>query len=274
MTFNQNNNNKMELNKQNTPASEKSSSFFEEIKSLFLIVMCALLIRTFVLEIFHIPTGSMKASILEGDYIFSTKYDYGFSKYSFPFSPNIFQGRIFKTEPTPGDVIIMRPPHNMQQRYIKRLIAIPGDKVQIIDNLIYINDKPITRKREGSFVTDQGYELQRFKETLPSGISYYTYKSTEPNANPFIDRDNFGPYYVESDRYFFLGDNRDNSGDSRYQLGTVPSENFIAKGHFVFFSAKLILWDATTSFTEQIARVWYWIKSIRLKRTFTSLYEA
>ncbi|HJK87091.1 MAG TPA: signal peptidase I [Candidatus Megaira endosymbiont of Nemacystus decipiens] len=250
----------------------KKKSIISETKSILLIIVLALFIRTFFLELFYVPTGSMRNTILEGDYIFSTKYDYGFSRYSIPFSPKIFTGRIWNKEPSPGDVIIMRPPHNMNERYIKRLIGMPGDKIQIIDNVIYINDKPIKRSYEGSFLDKNGNKFHKYKETLPNGASYFAYKSENNKDIQGIDMDNFGPYHVEHEKYFFLGDNRDNSGDSRYQLGTVHSENFIAKGRFIIFSSALELWDANISITEQVARVWMWISSVRLDRFFKALY--
>lgn len=247
-------------------------STISEIKSLLVIIIVALCIRTFIIEIFYVPTGSMKETILEGDYILSTKYNYGFSRYSLPFSPNLFEGRLFAHDPTPGDIVIMRPPHDMNTRYIKRLIGMPGDKIEIIKDQIYINDKPITRTSEGNVINENGEIFLRFRETLPNGASYFVYYPEQTQYLP-IDNANFGPYHVEEGKYFFLGDNRYYSADSRYKLGTVPFENFIAKGHFVVFSTKMPLWDGNLGAQEQIFRVWDWIKSIRLSRTFTHLYR-
>lgn len=252
---------------------KENKSFFSEAKSLILVVIIALLIRTFFAELFFVPTGSMKETILEGDYIFSTKYDYGFSRYSLPFSPALFKGRFFANEPTPGDVVIMRPPHNMNERYIKRLIGVPGDKIQVIDDLIYINDQPIKRIYRGIINDRDGHKFYKFKETLPNGISYYSYKSEINSNNLTALHSNFGPYYVEKGKYFFVGDNRDHSGDSRYQLGTVPFENLIAKGRFVIFSASTHLWDPASGFVEQIKRIGKWVTSIQISRFFQSLYE-
>ncbi|MCP5369274.1 MAG: signal peptidase I [Rickettsiaceae bacterium] len=261
---------------QNTPhtldSNKNTPSTTSEIKSLLVIILLALCIRTFLLEIFYVPTGSMKETILEGDYIFSTKYNYGFSRYSFPFSPNLFKGRVFANKPTPGDVIIMRPPHDMNTRYIKRLIGMPGDKIEIINDLIYINDKPIVRTLDGSIISENGEKFLRFKETLPNGVSYFIY---QPPQNDFFltENTNFGPYHIEEGKYFFLGDNRYNSADSRYKLGTVPFENFIAKGQFIIFSSAIPLWDSNLGIKDQITRIWDWIKSIRLSRSFTKLYD-
>lgn len=259
---------KKETSNQPVPKSLSSEAF-----SLLVVIILALGVRIFVLELFYVPTGSMKATILEGDYIFSTKYSYGYSIYSFPFNPDIFEDRIFANVPERGDVIIMRPPHDMKERYIKRLFGLPGDKIQIIDDLIYINETPITRVEVGDYVDEEGINFRKFKETLPNGSSYFSYKMKYPSTKITVDHSNFGPHIVEPGRYFFIGDNRDNSGDSRYQLGTVPFRNFIAKGRFVLFSTKQVLWDPREGFFGQIKRVGTWFMSIRCSRFFNSLYE-
>ncbi|GAB4163953.1 MAG: signal peptidase I [Rickettsiaceae bacterium] len=244
-----------------------------EIKSLLVVIVLAVFIRTFCLELFYVPTGSMKATILEGDYIFSTKYNYGYSIYSIPFNPDLFEGRIFASQPELGDVIIMRPPHNMQERYIKRLFGLPGDKIEVINDLIYINDTPIKRVEVGDYIDESGTIFRKFKEILPNGCSYFSYKNKYPSNKFAVDHSNFGPHIVEPGHYFFIGDNRDNSGDSRYQLGTVPFKNLIAKGQFVFFSTKQTLWDSKETFWGQIKRFGTWFMSIRFNRFFSSLYE-
>jgi signal peptidase I len=261
------------LTKKETSNHPVPKSLSSEAFSLLVVIILALGVRIFVLELFYVPTGSMKATILEGDYIFSTKYSYGYSIYSFPFNPDIFEDRIFANVPERGDVIIMRPPHDMKERYIKRLFGLPGDKIQIIDDLIYINETPITRVEVGDYVDEEGINFRKFKETLPNGSSYFSYKMKYPSTKITVDHSNFGPHIVEPGRYFFIGDNRDNSGDSRYQLGTVPFRNFIAKGRFVLFSTKQVLWDPREGFFGQIKRVGTWFMSIRCSRFFNSLYE-
>jgi signal peptidase I len=261
------------LTKKETSNHPVPKSLSSEAFSLLVVIILALGVRIFVLELFYVPTGSMKATILEGDYIFSTKYSYGYSIYSFPFNPDIFEDRIFANVPERGDVIIMRPPHDMEERYIKRLFGLPGDKIQIIDDLIYINETPITRVEVGDYVDEEGINFRKFKETLPNGSSYFSYKMKYPSTKITVDHSNFGPHIVEPGRYFFIGDNRDNSGDSRYQLGTVPFRNFIAKGRFVLFSTKQVLWDPREGFLGQIKRVGTWFMSIRCSRFFNSLYE-
>lgn len=244
-----------------------------EIKSLLLVVCIAFMIRIFVIELFFVPTGSMKATILENDYIFSTKYSYGYSRYSLPFSPNLFSGRIFASEPQRGDIIIMRPPHDMETRYIKRLIGLPSDKIEIKNDVTYINDVPMSRTEIGVDINEQGEEYIKYHETLPNGLSFYTYKMKNPKAPFDKNRSNFGPVIVPAGEFFFMGDNRDDSGDSRYQLGFVPFENLIAKAQFILFSTKEVLWDSNLGIVDQLARFGSWIVSIRFNRLFKGLYK-
>jgi signal peptidase I len=162
----------------------------------------------------------------------------------------------------------------MNIRYIKRLIGLPGDKIQIINDVTYINDVAVERVEVGEYIDKKGQKLIKFKETFADGFSFFSYKDKYTQYDSRVDRSNYGPYVVEDGRYFFLGDNRDNSGDSRYQLGTVPFRNFIAKGRFVIFSTEEQLYDPNVGFFEQISRVGTWISSIRVKRLFTNLYDS
>lgn len=252
------------------------TSYIHNFCSLILVGLFALLIRTFVMELFFVPSGSMKATLLENDYIFSTKYSYGYSRYSLPFSPNLFSGRILKSEPQRGDVIIFRPPNNMHIRYIKRLIGLPGDKIQIINDLIYINGKAIERAAAGVYESESGKVYKKFIETLPNGVSYFSYKLHE-TQNCVVEE---APVFeVPEGEYFFLGDNRDESSDSRMALGYVPLENFIAKARFIIFSTKEKLWKNDIALIDQIfdihswLRVGDWITSIRFHRLFKPLLE-
>ena len=253
---------------------QKQRTVKSEIKSLLFVILIALAIRTFCFELFYVPTGSMKGTILEGDYILSTKYNYGYSIYSLPVNYNLFEGRILAGQPERGDVVIMRPPHNMELRYIKRLVGLPEDKIEIIDDLIYINDNPIERVEIGQYIDEQGVSYRKFRETLPNGCQYFSYKMSDMSINNPLNISNFGPYIVEPGKYFFIGDNRDNSGDSRYQLGTVPFKNFIAKGQLVLFSTGITLWDMQAGLIEQVKRIGSWLSSIRFKRVYNSLYES
>ena len=239
--------------------------------SLLYVIIFALMIRIFLVELFFVPTGSMKHTILEGDYIFSTKYSYGFSKYSFPFSPPIFKGRILATQPERGDIIIFRPPHRMDMRYVKRLIGMPGDKIKLTDDLLYINDKPIKREEVGEVVSEHNNIYKKFKETLPNGVSYHSY--TLANSDTPHRFSNTETFYVPKDKYFFLGDNRDESNDSRIDLGFVPFENFIAKSQFILFSTKEFLWLDGGNITQIFTRLWTWVSNVRWNRMFANIYS-
>ena len=249
--------------------TEVKKNIKSEITSLLLVILFALSIRTFVIELFFVPTPSMQATILANDYIFSTKYSYGFSRYSIPFSPDLFKGRVLASVPERGDIIIMRPPHDMTTRYIKRLIGLPGEKIEIT----YINDIPVERVKVGEYFDETNQEYVKYKETFPNGLSFYTYKLKELDGIAETGHSDFGPYIVPKDHFFFMGDNRDQSGDSRYQLGFVSFENLIAKAQFVFLSTKEIFWDEKLGILDQLARFWTWLSSVRFDRLFKSLYD-
>ncbi|NRB10156.1 MAG: signal peptidase I [Rickettsiaceae bacterium] len=252
--------------------SSQKSTLFDEIKSLLVVVAIAMAIRILIIELFFVPTGSMKLTILEGDYIFATKYSYGYSKYSIPWSPNLFSGRIFSNSPERGDIIILKPPHDIEKdRYIKRLIGLPGDVIKIIDDVLYINNVPVTRQEVGEFADEWGKIYIKYKETLPNGVSYFSYKVKRMNLM-YDTHSNYEPITVPQGHYFFMGDNRDESGDSRAQLGMVPFENLIAKAQFILFSTKEFLFIDNISVTDQILRVWTWLSEIRFNRTCASLY--
>lgn len=245
----------------------KKSDVISEVKSILTVIFIALLIRTFIIELFLVPTGSMKLTIVEGDYVFSTKYSYGFSNHSIPFSPNLFTDRIFAKEPDRGDVVITKSNHDMSTRFIKRLIGLPGDKIHIINDLIYINNEPIVRQEIGNFADEDGKEYIKYKEILPNGTTYYAYKH-KGDKKTGDDKSNFGPYYIPAGHYFLLGDNRDDSGDSRYQVGFVPFQYLIAKARFIIFSTKNYMWDNDAGF-QPLA----WLTGIRFNRIFHNLYE-
>ncbi|XVN40683.1 MAG: signal peptidase I [Rickettsia endosymbiont of Argas persicus] len=261
---------------QTNTESNNTKTTVQEWKSFAFIVTIALLIRILIMEPFTVPTGSMKATILENDYLFCTKYSYGYSNYSLSFFDfiHLFKGRIFAREPERGDIIVFRPPNDMHVRYIKRLIGLPGDKVQLIDDVIYINDEKIDRVEVGTYVSEEGRKYLRFKETLPNGRTYFSYKLASELG--FISNDKYGNtdiFYVPKGKYFFLGDNRDQSNDSRVDLGFVPFENFIAKAQFIWFSTKITWWDSDIGVVNLILKLKPWIESIRVNRIFRSLYS-
>jgi signal peptidase I len=246
---------------------EKSNTLGQEIKSLALLVLIAMLIRTIIFEPFFIPSSSMEPTLLEGDYIFATKYDYGYSRYSIPFSPNLFGGRILEKTPQAGDVIIFRPPHRMDIRYVKRLIGISGDKIQLINDILYINDKEVPRQYIEEYSDLNGVKYKKYKETLPNGVSYNIINFA--NAAP----QNTQVFIVPKDHYFFMGDNRNNSLDSRYSLRYVHGQNLIAKAKLIFFSTKARLWLEEQNFADRFKQIGVWISSFRFSRMFRSIYQ-
>ena len=208
----------------------------DNIKTLFYALVIALIIRSLFFQPFYIPSSSMEPNLLIGDRLFVSKYSYGYSRHSFPFSPNIFAGRILESTPKRGDVIVFKTPVDNRTDYIKRLIGLPGDKVQFINKDLYLNDIKIKkRKAETLLNINCGNEIlpvDTFEEILPNGKKYlavYRKDGTMKNTDAFI---------VPEDHYFFLGDNRDCSRDSRFlsSVGYVNINNLVGKARLIFFS--------------------------------------
>jgi signal peptidase I len=203
------------------------------------VVLSPLLIRTFLFQPFNIPAGSMKPTLFVGDYIFVSKYSYGYNRYSFPFSPPLalISGRVFASDPERGDVVVFRLPKDPSIDYVKRVIGLPGDRIQMINGVLHINGTPVKREQIGDFVEtdDNGREvhIKQWRETLPNGVSHPTLDMIE---NGFYD--NTKEYRVPAGHYFMMGDNRDNSSDSRVenQVGYVPVENLIGRVQILFWS--------------------------------------
>ena len=214
----------------------------ENTKTLFWAAIIAGTIRSLFFEPFHIPSGSMKDNLLDGDFIIVSKSTYGYSKYSFPFAMFPFKGRIMSGEPKRGDVLVFRYPSDPKINYIKRLIGLPGDSVQIINGELYLNGKLIDRKYIGEFQDKNNIAIKKYKETLPNGTSY----NILDQYNNAL-KDNTPIYKVPKDHYFFLGDNRDNSQDSRFlsKVGFVPRDHLIGKAKFIFMS-----WDRGIRFNR------------------------
>ena len=208
------------------------------LNSFLLAFVIALSVRTLLFQSFSIPAGSMVPTLLVGDYVFVSKYAYGYSRFSLPFSPALFSGRIFGSGPKRGDVVVFRLPRDQQTDFVKRVVGLPGEHIQMKDGQLYIDDKPVARERLPDYVgdacgTESTGRVRRWRETLPNGTSYETLDCVD---NGFFD--NTQVYTVPPGQYFMLGDNRDNSTDSRVlsQLGYIPLENLIGRVEMIFFS--------------------------------------
>ncbi len=232
--------------------------FIENIKTLFYALIIALIIRSFLIQPFYIPSSSMEPSLLVGDRLFVSKYSYGYSRHSFPFSPAIFNGRIMFSEPKRGDVVVFKTPADNRTDYIKRLIGLPGDTVQFIDSNLYINKaevmKSIISKKDVIYCGSRIIDVITFEEKLPNGKKHNTVYLKN------FDFQNSDQFKVPEDHYFFLGDNRDCSKDSRFltSVGYVHKDNLVGKAQFIFFSS-----DKTIG---SFFAFWKWNKSLRYKR--------
>ena len=235
----------------------------ENLKTLFYALIVALIIRSFLFQPFYIPSSSMEPNLLIGDRLFVSKYSYGYSRHSLPFSPMILDKRILAHKPSAGDVIVFKTPSDDRTDYVKRLIGIPGDKIQIIGGNLHINENKVEKVRiENLFNVSCGKEfidVNFYRETLPNGRSYITvYKKNGSMQNTDV-------YIVPKDHYFFLGDNRDCSKDSRFlsSVGYVNFNNFVGKAQIIFFSNN----EKDGSFYN----LWNWGKSLRTARFFDKI---
>ena len=235
----------------------------ENLKTLFYALIIAVIIRSLFLQPFYIPSSSMEPTLLVGDRLFVTKYSYGYSKHSFPFSPPIIKERVFFDEPKRGDVVVFKTPADNRTDYIKRLIGLPGDKIQFIDGNLYLNNSEILKSKVSSndkiYCGDRTINVMTFEESLSNNK---THKSVYLKEFSYKDSDIFE---VPTDHYFFLGDNRDCSKDSRYltSVGYVHKNNLVGKAQFIFFSSNRKI--------GSIFSFWKWHKSIRFDRFFKKI---
>jgi signal peptidase I len=251
--------------------SKQPSLAFEVLRTLFWAFIIVLGVRSFLWQPFNIPSGSMVETLLPGDYVMVSKYAYGYSRHSFPLALPLFEGRVWAAEPKRGDVVVFRRNADMTD-YIKRIVGLPGDRIQIKKGVLYINgravlmdllESPEGAKRDG--------EAKRYRETLPEGRSYVVTDRYEAGR-----ADNTAEFTVPAGNYFMLGDNRDDSTDSRFApdgatgafladergLGFIPFENILGRADSIFFSA-----DGSAGLLD----FWNWPAAVRWERIFRGL---
>ena len=238
----------------------KKNSFLSNFKSISLAILIALLIRSFIAEPFNIPSGSMKPNLLVGDFIFVSKWSYGYSKHSLPFSIPLIPSKIFENMPKRGDIVVFKTPQDNRTDYIKRVIGLPGDKIIIKEGKIIINDKMILRKKMKDFIdNDNNVNFKRVRK-----YKEYFY-NLEIEILDMFDQgisDDTELFIVPNEHFFVMGDNRDNSQDSRFSsVGFIPIENLVGKAQFIFFSLE----------NSRFLQIWKWPKSIRYSRIFSKI---
>lgn len=224
-----------------TERKVKESGWGETLKVIFQALLIALVVRTLLFQPFNIPSGSMIPTLLIGDYLFVSKYTYGYSDHSLPFSPHLFSGRIFASPPKRGDVVVFKLPRDGQTDYIKRVIGLPGDHIQMREGRLYINGEIVPREPIAKAHTEDFYgretDVPTYREILPGGVSHTIIEIQGDSGY----NDNTPEYIVPVDHYFMMGDNRDNSTDSRVPpdqggVGYVPFENLVGRAELIFFS--------------------------------------
>ena len=240
---------------------EAKASAKDTVRVIVHALILALIVRVFLFQPFNIPSGSMIPTLLVGDYLFVSKYSYGYSRYSFPFGFNLFPGRVWATDPDRGDVVVFKLPRDNETDYIKRVIGLPGDEIQMIHGVLQINGQAVEKVKIDDYAVAEanGRErhMARYKETLPNGVSYPVLDLVNEGFG-----DNTEVYKVPEEHFFMMGDNRDNSTDSRFlsEVGFVPFVNLVGKAQVIFFSI-----DEESSFWE----FWRWPTEVRWDRIFT-----
>ncbi len=243
-----------------TTASESQGGWWETIKIIFQALLIALVIRTFFFQPFNIPSGSLIPTLLIGDYLFVSKYSYGYSQHSFPFSLAPISGRVMASGPKRGDVAVFKLPRDNSTDYIKRVIGLPGDRIQMIQGVLHINGSAVREERIGEQPVDLGAGYRgravAYWETLPGGARHQIHKLNDGRGL----YNNTNVYHVPAGHYFMMGDNRDNSTDSRDDsVGFVPFVNLVGRAELIFFSI-----DERSAAWQ----VWNWPWAVRWSRLF------
>jgi signal peptidase I len=238
---------------------KEEGGLWETIKVVIQALLIAVVVRTVLFQPFNIPSGSLVPTLLVGDYLFTSKYSYGYSRYSIPFGPPLFSGRLWGSEPKRGDIAVFKLPKDNSTDYIKRVIGLPGDKIQVVEGVLQINGKAVQRERIADYETSDAFgrtiAVPQYQETLPNGVSH---RIIERDG----DRgywDNTYVYNVPAGHFFMMGDNRDNSTDSpdESSVGFVPFENLVGRAEIIFFSI-----DENAS----AWKIWEWPWTVRWNR--------
>ncbi len=246
----------------------KKNKILSNIFSILIAIFVAILIRSLLFEPFNIPSGSMKPNLLVGDFIFVSKYSYGYSRHSFPLSlgdknGNVFSGKLFSKIPKRGDVAVFKTPQNNRTDYIKRVIGLPGDKIKVLNGEIIINGSKILRKKLPPFIDTQKNQINVNEGRKRQYLEYFFDKEIKVlDIKDFTLADNTQEFIVPDNKFFVMGDNRDNSQDSRFAtVGFIPFENLVGKAQFIFFSLE----------NSRFLEIWKWPYSIRYERIFEKI---
>lgn len=229
----------------------------DTVQTIVFAFAIAMVVRVVAFEPFNIPSGSMRPTLLEGDYLFVSKYSYGYSRYSFFFGFPPFEGRILESPVDRGDVAVFRKPPENEIDYIKRIVGLPGDRIQMKGGILHINGKAVERHEVDDFIDELGRHIPQYEETLPNGVKHLILESSGDDGYA----DNTVEFVVPDGYYFAMGDNRDNSQDSRF-IGPIPAENLIGRAEFLFFS---------TDGSAALWQVWKWPFAIRYSRLFNGV---
>jgi signal peptidase I len=242
-------------------SERKSGGWGETFRTILWAVLIALGIRTFAYEPFNIPSGSMIPTLLVGDYLFVSKFSYGYSRYSLPLGLPLIPGRVLFDEPKRGDVVVFKFPGDNSTDFIKRIVGLPGDRLQMIDGVLHINGEAVKLERVTDYVEEYGEgrfrRVPRYIETLPNGVSHYILEETDQGP-----MDNTQVFEVPEGHYFGMGDNRDRSRDSRDlgHVGYIPKQNLVGRAEFLFFSVDGAAWA-----------FWNWGSTLRTDRIFDAI---